>query len=84
MHMESAKNLFTNPEEALDFDLETPVNSEGAVYSLEKIRNQAEKLGIIAAIHRNRFNISRAAKELKISRVTLYRLMKKHGFDGYS
>jgi len=45
---------------------------------LKKIRNEAEKKGIIRALNCNRWNITRTSKELGISRKTLRDLMKKH------
>lgn len=64
-----------------DLGLERRVAARAQVVSLSAMRNKAEKQGIIAAIHRNKFNISRSARDLHISRVTLYRLMKKHGIE---
>ncbi|RTR05649.1 sigma-54 dependent transcriptional regulator [Halomonas nitroreducens] len=46
--------------------------------SLEEARDIAERGVVQAALARNSFNIQHAARELGISRVTLYRLMEKH------
>jgi len=46
--------------------------------TLEEIRQQAEHRTIISALKRNRHNISQAAREMGVSRVTLYRLMNKY------
>ncbi|UYG07766.1 sigma-54 dependent transcriptional regulator [Halomonas sp. M4R1S46] len=46
--------------------------------SLEEARDIAERGVVLAALTRNSFNIQHAARELGISRVTLYRLMEKH------
>jgi len=49
--------------------------------TLESARNEAEIHAINDALHRHQSNISETAKELGISRVTLYRLMEKHGIS---
>jgi len=46
--------------------------------TLDQARAQADKDVIIATLHYTKNNISRAARQLGISRVTLYRLIKKY------
>ncbi len=46
--------------------------------TLEQVVEQAKKLAIQAALKRNHKNVAQAARELGISRVTLYRLMYKN------
>ncbi|MCE9662137.1 sigma-54 dependent transcriptional regulator [Halomonas sp. M5N1S17] len=46
--------------------------------TLEEIRDAAERSTIISALKRNHQNISRAARETGVSRVTFYRLMDKY------
>jgi DNA-binding NtrC family response regulator len=46
---------------------------------LDESRGGAEKLAIIASLDRVGRNISQAARNLGISRMTLYRLIEKHG-----
>lgn len=48
------------------------------VITLEQARNEAEKDALISALCRNKHNVKKAADELGVSRVTLYRLMEKH------
>ncbi|HVC50239.1 MAG TPA: sigma-54 dependent transcriptional regulator [Burkholderiales bacterium] len=48
------------------------------IQSLDEIRDKAEKLAITSALARSRFNVSLAARDLKISRITLYRLIEKY------
>ncbi|MGM0782525.1 MAG: sigma-54 interaction domain-containing protein [Pseudomonadota bacterium] len=63
-------------------DLALPLLAEPpSTVHIEKLREQAEKRTIQSALVRCRNNISSAAKELDVSRVTLYRLMEKHGID---
>ncbi|WP_168015221.1 sigma-54 interaction domain-containing protein [Halomonas salinarum] len=46
--------------------------------TLEKARDIAEHEVVNAALVRNKYKVQKAAKELGISRVTLYRMMEKH------
>ena len=46
--------------------------------TLEQVVEQAKKEAILAALKRNHKNVSKAARELGISRVTLYRLIDKN------
>lgn len=48
------------------------------VITLEEARNSAEKEALISALSRNKQKVKKAADELGVSRVTLYRLMEKH------
>lgn len=48
------------------------------ILTLEAARAQAESEQIVAALCRNRHRVAAAARELGVSRVTLYRLMDKH------
>jgi DNA-binding NtrC family response regulator len=51
--------------------------------TLDQVRDQAECEAIRAAMARNDFKILHAARELGVSRVTLYRLIDKHRIDRY-
>jgi len=54
-------------------------NADGSrVLTLEQIVQQVKKQAIQAALERNNKNVARAARELGISRVTLYRLIDKN------
>jgi DNA-binding NtrC family response regulator len=52
-------------------------NGEAASISLERARHHTERDLIAAALERNRHNVAATARQLGISRVTLYRLMQK-------
>lgn len=49
--------------------------------TLEQARDMAECDAIKAALARNKSKVIHAARELGVSRVTLYRLIDKHGID---
>ena len=54
---------------------------ESAKVGLDAARMQAEREAITLTLGRLDHNVSRAARELGISRMTLYRLMDKHGLQ---
>ncbi|MBY4678332.1 sigma-54 dependent transcriptional regulator [Marinobacterium arenosum] len=54
------------------------VEDEALVLTLEQIRERAEERAIRAALVRNTNNVSQTARELGVSRVTLYRLLNKY------
>ena len=60
----------------LGLDELAPVQSFNG--NLDKIRVHAEREAICVKLEEARYNISRAARELGVSRMTLYRLMAKH------
>jgi DNA-binding NtrC family response regulator len=64
-------------------DLELPCTEQHpTLLSLAKARHHAEKAVIDRCLIMCNYNVSSAARLLKISRLTLYRLMKKHGIHG--
>lgn len=50
----------------------------GSFLTLDEVMGQAKREAIQAALKRNRKNVAQAARDLGISRVTLYRLMDKN------
>jgi DNA-binding NtrC family response regulator len=64
--------------EDLGLDSTTPLSR---VLTLDQAREQAEKSAIHVSLQRAQNNISRAARDLGVSRVTLYRLMEKHNIS---
>ncbi len=60
-----------------DLGLHTTASRRRMV-TLDEARGEAEKAAIQHCLARTRSNISRAARELGVSRVTLYRLMEKY------
>jgi two-component system response regulator HydG len=68
---------------AADLELPTSTNSGGNFLptSLGVSRVSAEREAIVACLRESKFNISECARRLQISRVTVYRLCKKHRLD---
>lgn len=60
----------------LEFHAETNAHP-----TLQQARRVAEHEVLVTALACARYNVSRAAKALDISRLTLYRLMDKHGIE---
>jgi len=61
-----------------DLDLEEAVAPRTRHSSLGLMRTSAERDAVMACLRETRFNISECARRLKVSRVTVYRLCKKH------
>lgn len=59
----------------LDLDVIGPAAGTG---DLDKARGNAEHDAVLGCLQETGFNISEAARRLKVSRVTVYRLCKKH------
>jgi DNA-binding NtrC family response regulator len=64
-----------------DLGLGLPEAMDRQVVSLEEARDGAEREAIIDNLQHAGFNVSKAARQLGVSRITLYRLMKKHGIS---
>jgi two-component system NtrC family response regulator len=65
-------------------DLELEESGEAAPRTLQSARDEAERSTIEEAMTRNAGNVSRAAKDLGVSRPTLHDLLKRHGLDAAS
>ena len=63
-----------------DLDLEQPTDKAIRV-PLDEARSSAERRAISECLHSAGRNVSHAAKQLRVSRMTLYRLMAKHGIS---
>ncbi|HUA81350.1 MAG TPA: helix-turn-helix domain-containing protein, partial [Dyella sp.] len=61
-----------------DLDLEDVIAPRPGHSSLGVMRTSAERDAVMACLRETRFNISECARRLKVSRVTIYRLCKKH------
>ncbi|MFQ5791831.1 MAG: PEP-CTERM-box response regulator transcription factor [Acidobacteriota bacterium] len=63
--------------EPADLDLE-PSPTPGESAGLREARDRAEREALLEALIRNRGNISRAAKDMRVSRPTFHGLLDKH------
>jgi two-component system response regulator HydG len=61
-----------------DLDLSDVLTKRSAHSSLGSTRVAAERDAVMACLRESRFNVSECARRLKVSRVTIYRLCKKH------
>ncbi len=66
-----------------DLGLETPRGSDqtGVVVNLQETRNKAEREALETMLLTTKFNVSKTAQLLGISRMTIYRLMEKHSIS---
>jgi two-component system NtrC family response regulator len=71
-----AQDAYLRPE-----DLELEERAEEAPSTLQSVRERAERRRIEEAMTRNAGNVSRAARELGVSRPSLHDLLKRHGLD---
>jgi DNA-binding NtrC family response regulator len=60
------------------------VSARHQILTLDEARNQAEQQAILSAMNRNVNNLARTARDLGVSRVTLYRLIDKHQLRGHT
>jgi two-component system NtrC family response regulator len=67
-------------------DLDLQFSERGGRLTLKEARDRLEKKLVRKALSKNRGNISRSARELDVSRATLYDLLEKHqiGKDEFS
>ncbi|HEV2679600.1 MAG TPA: sigma-54 dependent transcriptional regulator [Rhodanobacter sp.] len=61
-----------------DLDLQDTRLTPGNRSSLDLTRVSAEREAVLNCLHESHFNISECARRLNVSRVTVYRLCKKH------
>lgn len=62
-------------------DLELGTEREEGPQSLQEARDEAERRLLTEALTRNAGNITRAARDIKVSRPTLHDLLRKHAMD---
>jgi two-component system NtrC family response regulator len=73
-----ASDAYIRPD---DLELEEPTTP--ATRSLQDVRDDAERALIVEALTRNAGNISRAARDIEVSRPTFHDLLRKHGIDAH-
>ena len=60
-------------------DLELNLSTDGA--QLNKARNHAERETLLSCLQQSQYNISACARLMKVSRVTIYRMCRKHQLE---
>jgi two-component system, NtrC family, response regulator len=71
-----AQDAFVRPA-----DLELEAAPEDGPQSLQAVRDEAEQRLLVEALTRNAGNITRAARDIKVSRPTFHDLLRKHGIE---
>ncbi|MCD9086541.1 sigma-54 dependent transcriptional regulator [Stenotrophomonas sp. SY1] len=62
-------------------DLELAGNGAANRNQLEHVRTHAEREALLSYLQQSRYNISACARLMKVSRVTIYRLCRKHQLE---
>lgn len=62
-----------------DRAIAVPIADEGRVLTLEEAKHRLEEVFVRAALERNAFNVTAAASDLGVSRVTMYRHIDRFG-----
>lgn len=73
-----AQDAYLRPE---DLELESAGGSPEPLPTLQSARDAAELRLLVDALTRNVGNVTRAAREIEVSRPTLHDLLRKHGLD---
>jgi len=71
-----ARDAYLRPE-----DLELAIPQGETPRTLQEARDIAEKALLIDALTRNAGNITRAARDIDVSRPTMHDLLRKHGIE---
>jgi two-component system NtrC family response regulator len=73
-----AQDAYLRPE---DLELESAGGSTEPLPTLQSARDEAEQRLLVEALTRNAGNVTRAARDIDVSRPTLHDLLRKHGLD---
>jgi len=73
-----ANDSYLRPE---DLELESAGGSSEPLPTLQIARDEAEQALIVEALVRNAGNVTRAARDIDVSRPTLHDLLRKHAID---
>jgi two-component system response regulator HydG len=76
-----ARNDRIEPDDLAEELTAAAHSSPAAEGGVAAARERAEREMIVATLAKNRGEISAAARELQVSRTTMWRLMKKHGIE---
>ena len=73
-----AQDAYLRPE---DLELQSAGGSAEPLPTLQSARDEAERRLLVDALTRNAGNVTRAARDIDVSRPTLHDLLKKHGLE---
>ncbi len=73
-----AQDSYLRPE---DLELESAGGTTEPLPTLQSARDEAERRLLVEALTRNAGNVTRAARDIDVSRPTLHDLLRKHGLD---
>ena len=73
-----AQDAYLRPE---DLELESAGGTAEQLPTLQSARDEAERRLLVDALTRNAGNVTRAARDIDVSRPTLHDLLRKHGVD---
>jgi two-component system NtrC family response regulator len=73
-----AQDAYLRPE---DLELESAGGTADPLPTLQSARDEAERRLLVDALTRNAGNVTRAARDIDVSRPTLHDLLKKHNVD---
>jgi two-component system, NtrC family, response regulator len=73
-----AQDAYLRPE---DLELESAGGGAEPLPTLQAARDEAERRLLVEALTRKAGNVTRAAREIDVSRPTLHDLVRKHGID---
>jgi transcriptional regulator of acetoin/glycerol metabolism len=78
----TAQSAQLEPSDLPEELLASPPASAPPEGTVAAAREKAEREMIVATLARSQGEIAAAARELQVSRTTMWRLMKKHGIEG--
>jgi two-component system NtrC family response regulator len=73
-----SQDAYLRPE---DLELEPAGGTPEPLPTLQAARDEAERRLLVEALTRNAGNVTRAAKDIEVSRPTLHDLLRKHGVE---
>jgi two-component system NtrC family response regulator len=73
-----SQDAYMRPE---DLELQSAGGTAEPLPTLQRARDEAERRLLVDALTRNAGNVTRAARDIDVSRPTLHDLLKKHGLD---
>ncbi len=73
-----SQDAYLRPE---DLELESAGGTSDPLPTLQSARDEAERRLLVEALTRNAGNVTRAARDIEVSRPTLHDLLRKHGLE---